>query len=274
MRRRWWKFARDWTDCRWRSNLAAARVKVLSPSAMRTRLASRLQLLTGGARDLPATAADASRGDGLELRPVERRRAETISKAVGVRRRDARSKAWKRCATPKATSNWKCSTAWRRWWIRACCSRWSKPNGESRFVMLETIREYALEKLAASGEEAVTEARPRRLLPGARGRRSTEQKRRRRSGMAGAIRPGARQFSRGAGMADGNRRSGVGLAAGHGAISFLGDARIFCRRARQRWTRLLKIPGAAAPTKARGCERFLQRACWRASRETIRVRTR
>ncbi|MGH9702950.1 MAG: LuxR C-terminal-related transcriptional regulator, partial [Candidatus Acidiferrales bacterium] len=29
-------------------------VKLLSPSAMRTRLASRLQLLTGGARDLPA----------------------------------------------------------------------------------------------------------------------------------------------------------------------------------------------------------------------------
>jgi predicted ATPase len=33
--------------------LAAARVKVLSPSSMLTRLASRLQLLTGGARDLP-----------------------------------------------------------------------------------------------------------------------------------------------------------------------------------------------------------------------------
>ena len=33
--------------------LAAARVKVLSVAAMRTRLASRLQLLTGGARDLP-----------------------------------------------------------------------------------------------------------------------------------------------------------------------------------------------------------------------------
>src|SRR5262249_19505009 len=34
--------------------IAAARGKVLTPAAMRTRLASRLQLLTGGARDLPA----------------------------------------------------------------------------------------------------------------------------------------------------------------------------------------------------------------------------
>src|SRR6202021_1373517 len=34
--------------------LAAARAKILSPSAMQSRLASRLQLLTGGSRDLPA----------------------------------------------------------------------------------------------------------------------------------------------------------------------------------------------------------------------------
>ena len=34
--------------------LAAARIKLLSPEALRERLASRLQLLTGGARDLPA----------------------------------------------------------------------------------------------------------------------------------------------------------------------------------------------------------------------------
>ena len=46
--------------------LAAARIKLLSPSAMQARLESRLQLLTGGARDLPL-AADAARRYRLEL---------------------------------------------------------------------------------------------------------------------------------------------------------------------------------------------------------------
>src|SRR5207249_1887288 len=49
--------------------LAAARVKVLSPSSMLTRLASRLQLLTGGARDLP-TRQQTLRG-AIDIRPAE-----------------------------------------------------------------------------------------------------------------------------------------------------------------------------------------------------------
>ena len=81
------KFAPGWTACLSRIELAAARVKVLSPSSMRTRLASRLQLLTGGARDLPQRQQTLRGNHGLELRSAERRRAEAFPQAVGVRGR-------------------------------------------------------------------------------------------------------------------------------------------------------------------------------------------
>ena len=39
---------------------------------------------------------------------------------------------------------------------KSLAQRDEQANGEPRFVMLETIREYALEKLEASGEKALT----------------------------------------------------------------------------------------------------------------------
>ena len=66
--------------------LAAARVKVLSPAAMRTRLASRLQLLTGGARDLPQrqqTLRDAIDWSYDLLTPAEQRLFRRLSVFAG-----------------------------------------------------------------------------------------------------------------------------------------------------------------------------------------------
>ena len=53
---------------------------------------------------------------------------------------------------------------WRRWWIRASCSKSSKKMVRSALLMLETIREYGLDRLAASGEKEVTHRSARRLL--------------------------------------------------------------------------------------------------------------
>ena len=64
--------------------LAAARVKVLSPSSMRTRLASRLAALDGRSARSAAAAADAASGDRLELRSTKRGGAKTFPETIGV----------------------------------------------------------------------------------------------------------------------------------------------------------------------------------------------
>ena len=67
--------------------LAAARVKVLSPSSMRTRLASRLQLLTGGARDLPQRQQTLRAAIDWSYDLLSACRAEALPKIIGVRGR-------------------------------------------------------------------------------------------------------------------------------------------------------------------------------------------
>ena len=133
--------------------LAAARTKVLSPGAMLDPLQSRLQLLTGGALDLPE-------------------RQQTLRKAIDWSHdllSDAEQKLFRRfsvfyggCTLEAAEAV--CDTTGDLGinLFEGLSSLVDKnlvqhvdPTGkEPRFAMLETIREYALERLAASGEES------------------------------------------------------------------------------------------------------------------------
>ena len=51
--------------------LAAARIRILSPQMLLKRLEHRFAILSGGTRDLPVTATNAAQRDRLELRLVE-----------------------------------------------------------------------------------------------------------------------------------------------------------------------------------------------------------
>lgn len=135
--------------------LAAARVKLLSPSAMCTRLASRLQLVTGGARDLPArqqTLRQAIDWSYDLLNEPEQKLFRRLSVFLGGCTLEAVESV---CDTKKDLGldvlDGMASMV-----DKSLVRQIEQGKGEPRFVMLETVREYGLEKLAASGEEAVT----------------------------------------------------------------------------------------------------------------------
>ena len=135
--------------------LAAARTKLLSPSAMRTRLASRLQLLTGGARDLPArqqTLRQAIDWSYDLLSAPEQKLFRRLSVFVGGCTLEAVESV---CDT-KQDLELDVLDGMASMVDKSLVRQIEQADGEPRFVMLETIREYGLGKMAESGEEMQT----------------------------------------------------------------------------------------------------------------------
>ncbi len=135
--------------------LAAARIKLLSPSAMQVRLESRLQLLTGGARDLPARqqtlrgAMDWSYG---LLNPAEQRLFQRLSLFVG----GCTMEAVEAVCDTRQDLGLDVFDGMASMVDKSLAQQWEQGTGEPRYVMLKTIRDYGLEHLAAGGEEAAT----------------------------------------------------------------------------------------------------------------------
>jgi predicted ATPase len=134
--------------------LAAARIKLFSPEALLTRLERRLKLLTTGARDIPLrqqTLRNTIDWSYQLLDPAEQRLFARMgvfvggctlaaAEAVGTAASDLGSDAQDGLAALVDQSL-----------VRQDAGL----DGEPRFTMLETIREYALEQLAACGEAEV-----------------------------------------------------------------------------------------------------------------------
>jgi predicted ATPase/tRNA A-37 threonylcarbamoyl transferase component Bud32 len=135
--------------------LAAARAKMLSPSAIRSRLESRLQLLTGGARDLPARQQTLRQTIDWSydlLCDPEQKLFRRLSVFVGGCTLEAVESV---CDT-KDDLGMDILDCMASMVDKSLLRQIDQADGEPRFVMLETIREYALEKIAASGEELQT----------------------------------------------------------------------------------------------------------------------
>jgi predicted ATPase/serine/threonine protein kinase len=135
--------------------LAAARVKVLSPASMLTRLASRLQLLTGGARDLPQrqqTIRAAMDWSYDLLSPAEQKLLRRLSVFVG----GCTLEGVEAVCDTNGDLDLDLLDGMASMVDKSLMQQVEQTKGESRFRMLETIREYALEKLEASGEKPLT----------------------------------------------------------------------------------------------------------------------
>jgi predicted ATPase len=140
--------------------LAAARIKALTPQAIQQRLNRRLQLLTGGARDLPARQQTIRNAitwsyDLLEEgeKILFRRLAVfvggcTLGAAESVCTQDGQSDP-DVVDVPDALDVLDGITSLVD---KSLLRQKAQDDGEPRFTMLETIKEYGLEQLELSGE--------------------------------------------------------------------------------------------------------------------------
>ncbi|HET8647267.1 MAG TPA: helix-turn-helix domain-containing protein, partial [Vicinamibacteria bacterium] len=133
--------------------LAAARGKLLSPDALLDRLAHRLALLTGGPGDLPArqrTLRDTIAWSHDLLSPAEQALFRRLAVFSGGCTLEAAETVCNGAGDLDSTTLDAVGSLADKNLLR----RERSPDGDTRLLMLETIREFALERLAASGEEA------------------------------------------------------------------------------------------------------------------------
>ena len=135
--------------------LAAARIKLLPPSAMLARLESRLSLLTGGARDLPTrqqtlrSTVDWSHG---LLNIAER----TLFRRLSVFTGGCTLESAEAVCDTKSDLGLDILDGMASMVDKSLAQQVEQSDGETRFVMLSTIREYALERLVDSEDESAT----------------------------------------------------------------------------------------------------------------------
>lgn len=135
--------------------LAASRSKLLSPASMLTRLESSLSLLTGGARDLPARQQTLRRTVDWSyslLSPAE----QSLFRRLSVFIAGCTLEAVEAVCNTRADLEVEVLDGMASMVDKSLTQQLDSEGSETRFRMLSTIREYALERLAESREEHAT----------------------------------------------------------------------------------------------------------------------
>src|ERR1019366_6029829 len=135
--------------------LAAARIKLLSPSAMLARLEKCLNLLTGGARDLPARQ-QTLRGTVEWSYSLLNAAEQTLFRRLSVFVGGCTLEGVEAVCDTKADLGLDVLDGMASMVDKSLAHQVEQAGGETRFVMLSTVREYAVERLTASADESAT----------------------------------------------------------------------------------------------------------------------
>ncbi len=181
--------------------LAASRCRILSPQAINARLDRRFDLLVGGARDLPSrhqTLRDAIAWGYDLLTPPQ----QSMLRALAV---FAGGASFRHAAAVVDARQDEFLDAAQSLLDASLLRRVDDQDDEARFVMLESVREYAADQATAAGESATLRGRHLREF----------------AHLAGALSPAFESASSGAALANFDReRENFSAAldyAGHGA---------------------------------------------------------
>jgi predicted ATPase/tRNA A-37 threonylcarbamoyl transferase component Bud32 len=135
--------------------LAAARIKLLSPSAMLARLESRLNLLTGGARDLP-TRQQTLRSTVDWSYSLLNTAEKTLLRRLSVFTGGCTLESVEAVCDTREDLGVDVLDGMASMVDKSLAQQVEQVEEETRFHLLSTIREYALERLAESNDESVT----------------------------------------------------------------------------------------------------------------------
>ena len=145
--------------------LAAARIKLLPPQALLERLGERLKVLTSGARDAPArqrTLRDAIAWSHDLLSAQE----QTLFRRLAVFAGGCTLEAVE--AVGNAEGDLDTLEGMASLVDESLVRQAEDPGGDPRFTMLETVREFGLDRLTVSGEDRLIRTRHAAYFAGSR----------------------------------------------------------------------------------------------------------
>jgi predicted ATPase/DNA-binding winged helix-turn-helix (wHTH) protein len=135
--------------------LAAARVKMLPPGALLTRLESRLQVLTAGPRDVPERQQTLRKTIDWSY-DLLNASEQKLLRRLGVFLGGCTLEAAEAVCNTRNDLGAEIFNVMSSLVDQSLVQQTEQGEDEPRFGMLETIREYCLERLAGSGEEQAT----------------------------------------------------------------------------------------------------------------------